>query len=250
MQMIKKATFLKYFFVTSLIFFGCKKDTPQFSNEQQQQNAINEVRKIVGDKGSFVVHSNSFYLNENSTNIKSEFSIDSTTTRYMSVGEFKQLYESIGKYQFERILDKDSNASMKTMDFDDNPGKPGLHRVKYFSFPLSAVNGTYGINTSTTQFTVLNLWFETNRQGRVIGTPIIFYSGVTFVQNWTQLYVTEIQYNTSNNTSTFTIAGSTLYGINIFGQNIGWTGQGGFNISVNMSPSFGDDGDIRILGWK
>ena len=72
----------------------------------------------------------------------------------------------------------------------------------------------------------------------------------TFIQNWTQLYVTEIQYNASNNTSTFTIAGSTLYGVNIFGQNIGWTSKGGFNISINMSPSFGDDGDIRIIGWK
>jgi hypothetical protein len=50
--------------------------------------------------------------------------------------------------------------------------------------------------------------------------------------------------------TSFSIGGSTLYGVNIFGQNIGWTGSGGFNISVNMSPNFGDDGDIRILGWK
>jgi hypothetical protein len=136
------------------------------------------------------------------------------------------------------------------MDIDDEPGKPGLHRIKYYSFPYNVFNGTYGINEGRSPLTTLNLWFETNNQGRVIGTPTIFYSGVTFIQNWTQLYVTEIQYNASNNTSTFTIAGTTLYGVNIFGQNIGWTGSGGFNISVNMSSTFGDDGDIRILGWK
>lgn len=226
--MIKKETFLKYLFVTSIILFGCKKETPQLSNEQQQQqNAINEIRKIVGNQGKIEILLKSSY-DKNFTNINGESIIDKAiAVRYLSLLEFKDLYGELDNFNYQKIIAQDSSSQIKTMDLDDNPGRPGLHRIKYYAFPYSIVNGTYGINTSTSQFTVLNLWYETNKQGRVIGTPIIFYSGVTFVQNWTQLYVTDIQYNSVNNTSTFTIAGSTLYGISIFGQNIGWTGKGG-----------------------
>jgi len=246
--MIKKVQFFKYLVLVSIIFFGCSKENAQLSKNQQEQNAINEIRKIVGNNGKFEVLSKNFTLS--STNIKSESLIDSSSVKYLSLSAFKNLYESIGKYQYERVIETDANNSIKSMDIDDNPGRPGLHRIKYYSFPYSAVNGPFGINTSFSQFTVLNLWYETNNQGRVIGTPTIFYSGVTFIQNWTQLYVTEIQYNASNNTSTFTIGGTTLYGVNILGQNIGWTGGGGFSISVNMSSNFGNDGDIRIIGWR
>ena len=244
--MKKQFAFFKYLTFIIIILNSCTKDDVTILNENQA--AINEIKKIVGDNGKIEVLSKNFNLE--AIDIKSESTIDSNSYKYLSLSEFRQLYESIGKYQFERVVEKDSNSSIKSMDIDDDPRKPGLHRIKYYSFPFNLINGTYGINEAKSPLTILNLWFETNKQGRVIGTPTIFYSGVTFIQNWTQLYVTEIQYNASSNTSTFTIAGSTLYGVNIIGQNIGWTSKGGFNISINMSPSFGDDGDIRILGWK
>jgi hypothetical protein len=88
--MVKKVQLIRYLFLVSIILFGCSKETVQLSKYQQEQNSINELRKIVGNNGKFEVLPKNF--NFNSSNIKSEFSIDSTTTRYMSIGEFKQLY--------------------------------------------------------------------------------------------------------------------------------------------------------------
>ena len=98
-------------------------------------------------------------FNFNSSNIKSESLTDSSTLSYLSLFEFKQLYESIGKYQYERVIETDSNSSIKTMDFDDKPGRPGLHRIQYYSFPYNVINGTYGINEARSPLTTLNLWF-------------------------------------------------------------------------------------------
>jgi hypothetical protein len=247
--MRKRIIVLRNLFFTCFIFIGCIKQVPTFSNEQG--NVINEIKKIVGSKGRIeVLEAGKYYDNLLGLTIDS-LQDHSKSVRYLSLTEFKFIYEKMQGYQYQRVAKNENNSSYRKMDYEEEePGKPGLHRISFYAFPLNTLNGTSGINNSNTLFTTMNLWYETNVQGMVIGNPIIFYSGVTFLQNWTQLYVTEIQYNASNNTSTFTIAGSTLYGISISGQNIGWSSPNGYNISINMSSNFGADGNVKLIGWN
>ena len=141
---------------------------------------------------------------------------------------------------------KKASSEYADDDYSYDPGKPGLHKVQFYAAPISYLNGTYGINTHYSTFSVLNLWYETDIYGRVIGTPTLFYTGVNFLQTWTQLLTTSIQFNQGNLTSSFSIGGTTLTGINVYGQNIGWTTSSHYIITISMDDKFGNDGKVII----
>ena len=54
------------------------------------------------------------------------------------------------------------------------------------------------------------------------------------------------KFDKNNLISSFTIGGSNFYGINVLGQNIGWTTSSKFIITINMDSDLGPDGKVNI----
>jgi len=233
-----------------LITIGCKKESDVIKQSQVNKDPVAAIRSIVGNKGTI-----SFLKNQQTNNLsssKKDEVLKDSNLRILSIQEFKKLYQELNTIEFVQI-GVDSNLNQKKSsseyaddNYDDDPGKPGLHKVQFYAAPWSYFNGTYGLNNSNLPLSILNLWYETDIYGRVIGTPVLFYTGVSLLQNWTQLLVTNIQFNQNNYTSSFSIGGTNLYGINVLGQNIGWTSSSRYIITVSMDSNFGEDGKVNI----
>lgn len=234
-------------FVTSI---GCKKESEVPNQSKVDKDPVATIRSIVGNKGTISILKNQQNFNLSSSKKGEE--LKDSSLRILSIQEFKKLYQELNSIEYVQIgLDSNLNKKKSLSEYsddnyDDDPGKPGLHKVQFYAAPFSYFNGTYGINNSNIPLAILNLWFETDIHGRVIGTPILFYTGVSLLQMWTQLLTTNIQFNQSNLTSKFSIGGSTLYGINVYGQNIGWTTSSNYIITINMNDEFGSDGKVII----
>jgi hypothetical protein len=246
-KIIKNGGFL--FIAILITTIGCKKESEVTSQSQVEKDPVATIRSIVGDKGTI-----SLLKSQNSSSKFSEKEevLKDSSLRILSIQEFKKIYQELNSIQYVQIgLDSNLNKKKSFSEFsdentDDDPGRPGLHKVQFYPAPYSYFNGTYGINNSNIPLAILNLWYETDIHGRVIGTPILFYTGVSLLQIWTQLITTSIQFNQSNLTSNFSIGGSTLYGINVYGQNIGWTTSSNYIITINMDNEFGADGKVII----
>ena len=229
---------------------GCEKESEVTKTSQVEKDAVATIRSIVGDKGIITVLNNQQNSSLKSSG-KGEVLKDSSL-RILSIQEFKKVYQELNSIQYVQIgLDSNLNQKKSSSEYaddnyEDDPGRPGLHKVQFYAVPISYFNGTYGINDNYSPFAILNLWYETDIHGRVIGTPLLFYIGPSLLQTWTQLLTTSIQFNQGNLTSKFSIGGSTLIGINVFGQNIGWTKSSNYIITINMNDNYGDDGKVII----
>lgn len=243
---IFRKTFGTLLLVTALAI-SCKKDTSAFIPNQNNTNPVLKIREIVGNKGLISILGKPGFPFSG----KIIEQINDSSLRLLTLQEFNVLYNELNNTQFIQI-GLDSNLNRKKSfteyaddDYDD-PGKPGLHKVQFYAFPKSIFDGTYGVNNSPFSFCVLNLWYETDIHGQVIGNPQLFYTGITFLQVWTQLTSTSITFDKNKSTSTFSIGGTNLYGINLLGQNIGWTTSSKFIITINMGSEFGPDGKVNI----
>jgi hypothetical protein len=228
---------------------GCKKESDVTKQSQVDKDPVSAIRSIVGNKGTISILKNQQNFNLSSSKKGEE--LKDSSLRILSIQEFRKLYQELNSIEYVQIgLDSNLNQKKSSSEYADDeyddPGKPGLHKVQFYAAPFSYFNGTYGINNSNIPLAILNLWYETDIHGRVIGTPILFYTGVSLLQMWTQLLTTSIQFNQSNLTSKFSIGGSTLYGINVYGQNIGWTTSSNYIITINMDDEFGADGKVII----
>ena len=245
---IKNGTFLLIGLFVTII--GCNKESEVPNQSQIDKNPVATIRSIVWNKWTI-----SFLKNKQNYSLKSsekEEVLKDSSLRILSIQEFRKIYQELNSIEYVQIgLDSNLNKKKSSSEYADDdysydPGRPGLHKVQFYAAPFSYFNGTYGINDSNIPLAILNLWYETDIHGRVIGTPILFYTGVSLLQMWTQLLTTNIQFNQSNLTSKFSIGGSTLYGINVFGQNIGWTTSSNYIITINMDDEFGADGKVII----
>jgi hypothetical protein len=246
-KILKKGSYL---FISLIVMtMGCKKESEINKISEVDKDPVATIRSIVGNKGTI-----SFLKNQQNSSLKSSEKgevLKDSSLRILSIQEFRKMYQELNTIEFVQIgldsnLNKKKSSSEYADDDYDDPGKPGLHKVQFYAAPFSYFNGTYGINNSNIPLAILNLWYETDIHGRVIGTPILFYTGVSLLQMWTQLLTTSIQFNQNNLTSKFSIGGSTLYGINIYGQNIGWTTSSNYIITINMDDEFGADGKVII----
>jgi hypothetical protein len=240
-----------YLFISLIMMtLGCKKESEITKTAQVEKDPVAAIRSIVGNKGTISILKNQQNFNLSSS--KKDEVLKDSNLRILSIQEFKKLYQELNTIEFVQIgLDSNLNQKKSSSEYaddnyDDDPGKPGLHKVQFYAAPWSYFNGTYGINNSNLPLSILNLWYETDIYGRVVGTPVLFYTGVSLLQNWTQLLVTNIQFNQNNYTSSFSIGGTNLYGINVLGQNIGWTSSSRYIITVSMDSNFGEDGKVNI----
>lgn len=65
---------------------SCTKDLLLTKSEIEEQNAINEVRKIVGNKGDVFIIGKA-----GSSNIKSQSTTDTTKMKYLTLDQLKEL---------------------------------------------------------------------------------------------------------------------------------------------------------------
>lgn len=235
--------------VLSIIISSCKKETEVTKTGQNNliTNPVSAIRDIVGNHGHIIQLSKS-QVNFHNKDLESQ---RDSNLKLLSIQEFRQLYKDLNNIQYVQIgLDPGLNKKESFIEYaDDNyddPGKPGLHKVQFYAFPKSIFDGTYGVNNSPFSFCVLNLWYETDIHGQVIGNPQLFYTGITFFQVWTQQISSSITFDKNKSTSIFSIGGTNLYGINFLGQNIGWTTSSKFIITINMGSEFGPDGKVNI----
>jgi hypothetical protein len=234
-------------FVTTI---GCKKESELPKQSQIDKDPVATLRTIVRNKGTISILKNQ--QNHSLKSSEKDEVLKDSSLRILSIQEFRKLYQEMNSIEYVQIgLDSNLNKKKSTSeyaddDYDDDPGKPGLHKVQFYAFPKSILDGTFGINNSPLSFCIMNLWYETDIYGQVIGNPQIFYTGITFLQIWTQLTTTSIKFDKNNLTSKFTIGGSNLYGINVLGQNIGWTTSSIFIITINMDSDQGPDGKVNI----
>jgi len=228
---------------------GCKKESDVTKQSQVDKDPVSSIRSIVGNKGTISILKNQQNFNLSSSKKGEE--LKDSSLRILSIQEFRKLYQELNSIEYVQIgLDSNLNQKKSSSEYADDdyddPGKPGLHKVQFYAFPKSIYDGTFGINNSPFSFSILNLWYETDIYGQVIGNPQIFYTGITFLQIWTQLTTTSIKFDKNNLTSKFTIGGTNLYGINVLGQNIGWTTSSKFIITINMDSDLGPDGKVNI----
>ena len=228
---------------------GCKKESDVTKQSQVDKDPVSAIRSIVGNKGIITILNNQ----QNSSLKSSEKGevLKDSSLRILSIQEFRKMYQELNSIEYVQIgldsnLNKKKSSSEYADDDYDDPGKPGLHKVQFYAFPKSFFDGTSGINNSPLSFSILNLWYETDIHGQVIGNPQIFYTGITFLQIWTQLITTSITFDKNKLVSTFSIGGSNFYGINVLGQNIGWTTSSKFIITINMDSDLGPDGKVNI----
>lgn len=228
---------------------GCKKESDVTKQSQVDKDPVSAIRSIVGNKGVITILNNQ----QNSSLKSSEKGevLKDSSLRILSIQEFRKMYQELNSIEYVQIgldsnLNKKKSSSEYADDDYDDPGKPGLHKVQFYAFPKSIFDGTSGINNSPLSFSILNLWYETDIHGQVIGNPQIFYTGITFLQIWTQLITTSITFDKNKLVSTFSIGGSNFYGINVLGQNIGWTTSSKFIITINMNSDLGPDGKVNI----
>ena len=83
----------------------------------------------------------------------------------------------------------------------------------------------------------MHLDFNTDQFGRVIGTPTLSFTGIGFFY-WTYVNSSSITFNPSTTTSTFTITGNNLFGIQLGGLTLGWTERSNYYFSVNMDSDY------------
>lgn len=232
--------------VLILLTVGCKKEVALTQPSQIDKDPVSAIRSIVGNKGTISL------LNNHQISYSKSESVKDSNLRILSIQEFREFYQSLNSIEYVQIgLDSSLNTKKSSSEYADDdyddPGKPGLHKVQFYAAPFSYFNGTYGINNSNIPLSILNLWYETDIHGKVIGNPQLFYTGISLLQIWTQLTTTSIQFNQTNYTSNFSIGGSTLYGISVYGQNIGWTTSSRYIIKIIMDSNNGDDGKVTII---
>ena len=246
--------FSKLFQIATLFFFflfvSCTKQAQYISETQKEQNAIAQIKKIVGNKGTITVLRDKPSLNLINTN--STFSITDTSRNItLTLVQFKEVYDLLitGKLYDTTVKIKAvfyTNTLYKKFDvIDEGPGpkqSPGMHFVYFPPALLSFYNGNI-TNPNPSMFSFLSLQYNSDNEGFVYGFPSISMPGLQLF-SWKQSSISQITYNRNLGYSSFTINGDANFGISIGGGSggggIGWTAQESFTIHVYS------DGTISI----
>ncbi len=220
-----------------LIFLSsCKKE----SSTTKLDDSMSKVRDIVGESGRFIT------LDEKNMN----------NVPVLSIDEFKLAYKEFNSpKKFTAIAelkqnDNTSNASVKKTssittydEYEDDGPRPAGYYHASFPFYVSYYTSINN-NIMPHGFYTMHLDFNTDQFGRVIGNPTLSFTGIGFF-SWTYVNASQINFNSSNTTSTFTITGNNLFGIQLGGLTLGWSNRSNYFFTVNMDSNYEQDA-VRV----
>jgi hypothetical protein len=227
--------------VMLLIFQSCNKEVKESIQNLNEQNAINQIQKIVGNKGKV------FLIKESNSNISS-LNLNDHNVQKIDIEQFKKIFsQSINDtlpHIFKKTLDsliKSSliikSSSLDYFDDFDGPRPAGLYR--YAFGPLQNGNSSFLTN--------MNISFNTNQDGSIYGTPTIYFSGLTLF-SWQVQQNSQISFNSNTYVSTFAMTGTTTFGIQCSGGlTLGWTSTITFYVSINMDEKDSNTVIIKAL---
>lgn len=188
-----------------LIMTSCTKQIYPLTSEQATQNAIKEIRKIIGNEGLVSVESKSFDDLIHRQMISMD--LQKKSIRKLSIYEFKELFLALkDTIKLISLLNAKSAPQYKTFsdDVPIRPGRSGSHSLSFYT--------PYFLSGSSPRsiLTTLNLNYNTDLYGRVIGQPNIYFTGIS-VFSWVQTTPNPlINFNSNTLTSSFIISGTTL----------------------------------------
>lgn len=213
-----KNQYFKVITVSILLFTSCSKEVAN----SEKDFAVQTVKNIFGEKAE-----NIFYSSERGMNAP-----------IIDVKDFPNFVKAISaKKRFVsnkiELVDNYSikSSSIKTFDEYEEDVIGGANPAGYYHVQF---NSSSPLNRDLGGFYTLHLYFNTDINGRVIGSPSISYTGFG-IFSWQQVNISSISFNPVTNTSQFTITGINTYGAQVGGMTIGWSSMTNFQISVNMN---------------
>ena len=229
--------------VILFVLISCNKDINEINENSSEQNAINEVKKIVGNQG------NLFVLRRSNNNNLQSFKLKDNNVDKIKIEKYKEIFDKLIKDTLPHIYiqlsdsvyfndDEIRISALKSLYDFDGPKPAGLYRYSYG--PLQ--------NGNSSLFTNMNIAFNTNHDGSIDGSPTIYFSGITLF-GWQAHQISQISFNPKTFVSTFAITGTTTFGIQCSGGlTIGWTSTTTFYVRINMDDN--DPNTVVIRGYK
>lgn len=217
---------------------SCTKDVRLTKSEIDEQNAINELRKIVGDKGDVFIIGRA-----SSSNIKSQSITDTTKIKYLTLDQLRELVKRMSSK--EKIIGtigsihKSENTiksnSIKSFDeYEDDPRKAGYYHAEFPFYTGYYTNVNNAISFSG-RYT-MHLDFNTDMYGRVIGNPTISFTGIGLV-TFSQVNTSNITFDPKTGNNYFTITGLSAFGFQVGGGTLGWSTRSNYLFTVNMDDA-------------
>jgi hypothetical protein len=213
------------FFSIVLISTSCTKDKTSIES-MTESNAIQSVKNIVGQKGDVnIIHT------PTSTNIKT-MEINNDSVKVLSLSEFQKVFND---------LNVDSNSSIPILvdspkQFSKQPGSNKANAFVDVDGPKPAGLYRYSFqpqeNGNSSYFSNMNISYNLDANGRIIGTPSIYFTGINLF-SWQAAQSSLISFNSNTLSSSFAITGSTTFGIQVGGFNLGWSSTITFYITIN-----------------
>lgn len=223
--------YLKFIFSVHVIIIlsSCQKSISTTDKDIMMSN----IKEIVGNEGDFVTMDE---LNFNKTAL-------------LSIEEFKYAYKEFKKSKIftgEANLKLDTSvltnnikkaSSTITLDeFEDDGPRPAGYYHAAFPFYVSYYS-SINDNVLPKGFYTMHLDFNTDEFGRIVGTPTLSFTGIGFFY-WTYVNSSAINFNKTTGTSTFTMTGNSLFGIQLGGLTLGWTERSTYYFTINMDAAF------------
>jgi hypothetical protein len=253
-----------------ILLSSCSKQATPIYLENETENAIRQIKKIIGEDGIIkVIDTNSYNL----SNYKSESIIGTDNVRKLSIDEFRKVYKAFKTKQvsFEVVEEGrvDSNIKNKEIksnsiiigedtydeydgDKDDGNGGPkpaGLYHSIFHSEILQYYRYGYIDGNNPTLFANLNVEFKSDQFGMIVGSPSISFSGVRMF-SWNQTSTYPISSNKNNYTSSFYISGKAEFLLGIGNSVLGLGGNTTFKITINMDENSRQIVKIEIVDFK
>jgi len=197
--------------ILSTSLMSCTKETFETKKELNEQEAINEIRKIVGNKGKIIT------LNKgNYSSVKSQNVADTTKIKYISLDQLKEIIKIMNSK--EPIIGTIDSINVSENKIKSNSLSPLIKKMEDDSV---LNNGLYLCRFSFYGLSTINLYYSLDPNNQVYN-PSMQMNGISLI-GWQTSNLSRINFNPSTSISSFTFAGSATLGLNIGNQNIGWS---------------------------
>jgi hypothetical protein len=233
--------------VAIFIFSSCTKEIDPLTSEQETQNEVKEIRKIIGSQGSILIKENAI-----NGNIQTESMLQGNNViRKLSIEEFKKVYNvfknkqvSFTAYEEVKLDSLNEHKGIKSEstfnpdddtfdDFEggvniktDDPRPAGFYTTTFKSELLEYYLRGYVDGNNPLFLSSINVQYRTDGTGKIVGMPNLYFSGLS-IFNWTQNYNHLLSFEAQNSKSVFLISGITNYNIS-FGPLV-------FNVSSSIT---------------